>query len=293
MEKTIKRMPLYLSAVVMVLLFFALMPVNVIKASALTATVNDETAFKAAVESESYKNGTVNITGDFRISTDITVKYPMTIDMKGHTITLNDNYCLKFDPNEGNTVTITGNGTFKGKNSGAIIKLYKGKISFLNGKVINDFATTDLNLGYAFLADSSNYLQNITIAEGDFYSNVPIQASTSVGEGHVTIDKNSCYFSSGLTGTASAHMIVFPQTTNMGIMVAGNTVTAAISKDILGDGVFDYDPTNKTLYVRGDYTGTAKEVIRNVSVDKLTIRTTGNKLTNTLSGTIAYTRTPS
>lgn len=79
----------------------------------------------------------------------------------------------------------------------------------------------------------------------------------------------------------------------MGIMVAGNTVTAAISKDILGDGVFDYDPTNKTLYVRGDYKGTAKEVIRNVSVDKLTIKTTGNKLTNTLSGTIAYTRTPS
>ena len=38
---------------------------------------------------------------------------------------------------------------------------------------------------------------------------------------------------------------------------------------------------------RGDYTGTAKEVIRNTSVDKLTIRTTGNKLTNTLSGSIA------
>lgn len=235
----------------MVLFFFALMPFTAIKASALTANVESENGFKSAVESEAYKNGTVYLTKDITITQEIIVLYPMTIDMQGHTITVNKNFSLKFDPKAGNTVTITGYGTFKGNTYSGVLKLYKGNISFLNGKIINEYQNTSRTYGYAFIADHNNDLQNITIKEGEFYSNADIHTSTDASNGHVTLDGNSCFFTTGTAVAGLVHMIVLPKNTDIGIMVAGNTVTAAISKDILGDGVFEYNPTNKTLYVKG------------------------------------------
>ena len=55
------------------------------------------------------------------------------------------------------------------------------------------------------------------------------------------------------------------------LKIAGTQVSGANCEDILGDGVFSYDPANKTLHVKGNYTASSSQNIINSSIEGLTI----------------------
>ena len=55
------------------------------------------------------------------------------------------------------------------------------------------------------------------------------------------------------------------------LKIAGTQVSGANCEDILGDGVFSYDPEENTLHVKGNYTASSSQNIINSSIEGLTI----------------------
>ena len=96
-----------------------------------------------------------------------------------------------------------------------------------------------------------------------------VLALTMVFGTGVSTVSNSTFFGTDITANAEVE--------EYDLTFLGTTVTSENCDDILGDGVFRYDPETKTLFVSGDCVlGKDYEGSRNISADELTINATAD-----------------
>ena len=93
---------------------------------------------------------------------------------------------------------------------------------------------------------------------------------------YYAVNKNGNIYESDGSTLAGIAKIGFEE---YGLAVAGTEVNNSNASDVLGNGVFSYDPDTKTLYVKGSYTDTANKarLISNTGVDGLTVNIAANK----------------
>lgn len=221
-------------------------------------------------------------------------------------VTLMDNtttYCVIW----GSGLTFTGSGKLNLKNrSGFIIRSNNltfrnanvnvdgnGFVQYYNnGDVMLKFINSNMNfsLGVRGLVNSK-YKPSVSMSDSYFSS--PEKADFNTYQG---LDKSDWWTYvkdtvkqsnvDNFTITAGVKPTEPPterptsppsSTTYEGIKIRGKEVTSLNKNDILGDGVFSYDPDSKTLYIRKDYydynndeeyTGS---LIENTGIDGLTI----------------------
>ncbi len=143
-----------------------------------------------------------------------------------------------------------------------------------------------LGYSYGITADMYNetlYISNSSVhatgrygAVCDFGSGISMYASaiTSPEGAEIrTKDIGSAYI--GLDEEAAKEVTISKPGVTYPLYIAGDPVTDLNQNDVLGNGVFAYDPGSKMLFVRGDYT-CSSTVISNTGVNSLVIFTTAD-----------------
>lgn len=171
-------------------------------------------------------------------------------------------------------VNITGSGTLNLSGKGS--DLYPMQQTALT---IRDNVTVNaMNKGIV----SNNAAQSLTISENAVVKATEIYGMGSIilNDGQAVAAPNGATISSGAVkvGSSNAKNVVIMKVENYGLQVADIDVTSYNKGDILGDGHFSYDSSSKTLTIQNANveSTTVNDLVRNVSVDGLTINIQGN-----------------
>ena len=185
------------------------------------------------------------------------------------------------------TTTISGTGTIDGE-------LYSGSGYGIfiqdNLDVTLDGATFKFKGQKGISTGGNTYTVNMTINSGKFifeptstgYCGMEYLTSLTLGTGMVIKEPAGGYYDAtlkALTVNGSdiyTGAILIEGVTNLGMSIAGTTVTDVNCGDILGNGVFKYDASSKTLTINGNYTFTGSSNLISSQIDGLTINVAGN-----------------
>lgn len=150
------------------------------------------------------------------------------------------------------------------------------------GCAINSFYTNFMKVNHSRLTASANHTSLPTISNLEEFSLIDSHYDDVI-DGDYTMWGEYFFFVEGYGicwddmgydqayyGTVSITPDVRPGDT-YDLKIAGTQVSGANCEDILGDGVFSYDPGEKTLHVKGDYTASSSQNIINSSIEGLTI----------------------
>lgn len=250
---------------VMMIALMVFMPGSLCKVNAAGSTVEVSTAdaFVSAVKNSSNRNNIIKLTGTITLSSSCKITVPVTLNLNGNSLILNQGCNIQIDTaNDSDTVTITGSGWISGNVNGSVISLSKGHLIFDSGTMFND----DLDNGTCF-SDSSN----ITLIEGIFYCSKPLGS-------HIKIDPIS--ISEWRPSWNEARV-------RPGLKICGKNATSANCSDILGDGIFSYDPSSKTLTINGSQGYDGTESVISSYIDGLTVKIAK---TASLQGTFQFYR---
>ena len=150
------------------------------------------------------------------------------------------------------------------------------------GCAINSFYTNFMKVNHSRLTASANHTSLPTISNLEEFSlidshyNDVVDGSITYGAEYFFFEDGNgiCWDDSGgyqlYYGTVSISPDIRPGDT-YDLKIADTQVTGSNCADILGDGVFSYDPVGKTLHVKGNYTGSSSQNIINSSIEGLTI----------------------
>ena len=214
-------------------------------------SVTNEAELKSALESSASKGKTVQVSKTINLEKSISINTSLTLDLNDNKLIFSEGYFLTIDTKDkSDIVTIYGGSNVEG----CIIGQLDGYlISLMNGKLIFDGVNCLNNGAKGYIVTSS---KNVMIISGLY------QSKGKMGDDIVIpfseVDKDS-YGSFERTRIRYSALSIY-----------GKAVTPNNCEDILGNGIFSYDPWIKTLYIKGDYDSDSNSQLKSL-VEDLTI----------------------
>ena len=189
--------------------------------------------------------------------------------------------------------TITGDGklTLKSDNEAGVTLQFNSYLTLLDANVevegydcaINSVYTNFMDVNHSRLMASSTHSALSTIVDleefnliDSHYNDVWDDGYQFAAEGFFYVEGYGiCWDESEAWQKYYGTVSISPDVLSgdvYDLKIAGIQVTGANCEDILGDGgVFSYDPENKQLHIKGNYTASSSQTIINSSIEGLTI----------------------
>ena len=243
---------------------------------------------------------TLSISGNYTYTCSSTSASLVKSTIDGLTIKTTQNSTLK-QSGVGWCISMTGNHTITGSgkltvssSAGATIGIQEGTLTIKNAVLDAINTNTSYAQGYPGLFGYTNG----KIAVIDSTVNAKSQNGRAVKVNSGSFSMSSCgilapargsfktdgiYQSDGTTPATNV-------TIGRGLWIAGMPVTDSNNSDPLGNGVFRYYPSSKTLYVYGSYS-TATNLIHN-QISGLTIRVSSNASLTSTGWNCIYSEEP-
>ena len=247
----------------MMMSLFVILPEGALRAEADSMQVSTEEYLLSALYDHNFDGGSITLTRDITVNQNIETAVDITINLDGHTLTFAKDKYLDINlPESSKIFTIKGNGNIVGSLAGAPIYLTKGKLNFESGSVTNNATHSTAT---ALNADEPG---NITVTQGEFISTAAFNSSIKLAEG-----------SSKVTSADGKTTTVIPST-KYDLFISETQVTNLNCTDILGDGVFSYDHSTKTLKINGQYNGNTGSALIHSQIAGLNIEAVKDSTVN-------------
>ena len=304
-----KRLDRLLSVILVMMITFMTVPIELLKANAETkyaisiagVRVTDENAADILGDGKfSYDNGTKTLTvsGDIartggNPSPAIESSVPgLIINVAKDSKLTTTGYSACISLNADTTITGKGVLTVEGK----LRAIYAQKLRVENATIHakstgNDRGSAAFGgpgsleiVSSDITAENSSELRQAAIA--DFNDGITLKNCEIITPEDADIAEGEIRDADG----KGAHKIIINKVSaKYGLIVAGERVTSENADDVLGNGVFSYDDSTKTLTVNGDYNYNGTNcIIRTFGADDITINVASDSHLTMLAGSGAF-----
>ena len=212
--------------------------------NAAATTVNNYEEFIAAMSdsdtSISVQND-ITLEGDVDITKNVFIDAPSTLDMAGHTISMEDRYYGIISEAD---FTITGNGKFNMVNTIYPIIAADGNLTIENGTFIADedvyYIVSTMDESWDSVVPDGEANANVYIKDGSFYA--PYSAINNFGPGEVVVSGGTFISEGDAYGDGFAFLNSYKGTFDI-----NGDVYVVTNNQILGDDIID---ESQDLYCR-------------------------------------------